>query len=79
MAFIRSHRKRRKIREGIKWMLIISGICLIVATFISFMIGSLPSFVEKTVSKQIEGEIERTIGKNTSMEEVAKKYKKYFK
>lgn len=71
--------RKRRLKGKIKLMLLISGVCLAVALIISLMIGNLPSFVERTVSRQIEGEIARTVGKGADIEKLKEKYKKYLK
>jgi hypothetical protein len=75
----RSRRKSRELRRNIKLFLIVGVTCFFVAIIISFMIGSLPSFIEKTVSRQIEGEISRSLGKGMDIDDLKKKYKKFAK
>lgn len=80
--YARSSSRRHQRRRTIKLMLLITGVSLIVALIISFTLVNLPSFIERTVSKQIEGEMERTVGKGmdvTDKEELKKKLKKYLK
>ncbi len=50
----RSKRKRKSLVKNFKIYLLISGLCFFVAIIVSFTIGKLPSFIDKTVSAQIQ-------------------------
>lgn len=79
MAHHKSSRSRQIRNKNIKIMLIITGICFVIALVVSLLIGKMPTFIENTISKQIEGEIGRTVGKDVNIDELKKKYKKYMK
>jgi len=60
-------------------MLLITGICLAIGLIVSTLIGNLPQTINKIVGKQIEGEIERTMGKGMDTEKLKRKLEKYMK
>lgn len=79
MPYVRSNRRKKIIKRNVKVMVIISGICFVTAFFISVMVEKLPSLIEKTVSMQIESEIERTLANDMNVEDLRKNYKRYMK
>src|SRR3989338_4504779 len=75
-----SSSKNRERKKTIKLLLLITGICLAIGLILSILIGKVPTMVETIVSRQIEGEIERTIGQSgANVDELKKKYKKFMK
>lgn len=79
MPYVRSNRRKKIIKRNVKVMVIISGICFVTAFFISVMVEKLPSLIEKTVSMQIESEIERTLANDMNVEDLKKNYKRHMK
>lgn len=73
----RSRRKRKSLAKNFKVYLLISGLCFFVALIVSFTIGKLPSFINKTVSAQIERSISEEIGKGgMDLDKMKKEFKK---
>lgn len=85
-------RKRRKVyrrkstfKNELRYLFLITIICLVLAFCLAFITGNVPSFLDKTIQKQadriagekikdVESEIlEKTKGEN--MEDLVKKYK----
>jgi hypothetical protein len=72
-----SRRKKRSRAKNFKIYLLISGLCFFVALVISFTIGKLPSFIDKTVSAQIQRGISEEMGKGgMDLEKMKKEFKK---
>lgn len=84
---VRSSIRKYQRRRTVKLMLLLTGVCILVSLIISVTLTNLPSFIERTISRQIEGEIERTVGKDVNIDELKgknidelkRKYKEYLK
>ncbi len=77
--------KRSTFKNELRYLVIITFVCLILAFVLAFVTGKIPSFVDRTIQKQadriagekmedIKGEIMEKV-KKENMEDIIKKYK----
>jgi len=55
-----SHRRWRHFKKTTMTLLVVMGICFVVALLLTYITGGLPNLIERVVSKNIEKAIQRT-------------------
>ncbi|MBM4066339.1 MAG: hypothetical protein FJ266_11995 [Planctomycetes bacterium] len=55
-----SHRRWRKFKKTTATLLVVMGMCFVVALLLTYITGGLPNLIERVVSKNIEKAIQRT-------------------
>jgi len=58
-----SHRRWRRFKKTTVTLLVVMGICFVVALLLTYITGGLPNLIERVVSKNIEKAIQDTAGK----------------
>jgi hypothetical protein len=81
LAKRRKKSKSRKKKE-VKFLILITAICFLLAVIISFITGRVPALLDRVITKRIEGEITKKVEETkkglagSDIEKLKREYKK---